>query len=496
MKYDIGIIGGGVSGLSAGAFLAKQGMKVCVFEKNASVGGYASCFKRNGIIYDISLHSIGDLDKTGNLRNILETINFFNYVEFDRSLSNYTVIDENKCVDYDGVSGFKELLSELYPENSLEIQNIINTFIEISNAMISLADKNCADIRYFYSVLSKFKNISLLDFLKKQTSNNKIWNEFCRYWMYLGVYPDELSLVFYAYVWTEYMVHGSYYPISKSKGISEAFSKIILENGGSISVNTEVKNIAYNHNYMVDVICKNIKEKIECSQIISAVSPKNKFFLNISENLKFSERLTKKIKLQKSSCSSFVIYLHLSKNFKDVYSEGGHEFFFGTDISFENKTSILENEIEKMPFSVNVYENIIKNYQSDRSKGSTISIFTIGDYDYWKSLKEDEYVRQKEQWKSVLIKRIEQIFPNFSEYIDDISISTPLTNERFTGNYKGAIYGIAQTVETSLGKRLSHQTSSAGFWMNSGWTRPGAGYSGSIWSGYQVAQEIIAREKM
>lgn len=33
MKYDIGIIGGGISGLSAGAFLAKLGMKVCIFEK-------------------------------------------------------------------------------------------------------------------------------------------------------------------------------------------------------------------------------------------------------------------------------------------------------------------------------------------------------------------------------------------------------------------------------------------------------------------------------
>jgi phytoene dehydrogenase-like protein len=452
MKYDIGIIGGGISGLSAGAFLAKLGMKVCIFEKNSNVGGYASCFKRNGITYDISLHSIGDLDKTGNLKNILETIDFFKYVEFSQALSNYTVVNKDKCVDYNGVSGFNKLLSETYPQNALEIQNIINTFIEISNAMISLADKNCADVRYFYSILSKYKNISLLDYLKKETSNNKIWNEFCRYWMYLGVYPDKLSLVFYAYIWTEYMVHGSYYPISKSKGISEAFSKIILENGGSISVNTEVKNIEHNHNYMVDVISQDIEEKIECSQIISAVSPKSKFFLDISENLKLSDKLTKKIQSQESSCSSFVIYLHLNKNFKDVYSEEGHEFFFDTDISSENKNSILENKIEKMPFSINVYENIVKNYQSDISEGSTISIFTMGDYDYWKFLEVDEYASKKEQWKSILIKRIEQTFPKFNEYIDDISISTPLTNERFTGNYKGAIYGMSQTVEASLGK--------------------------------------------
>lgn len=111
-------------------------------------------------------------------------------------MSNYTVVNKDKCVDYNGVSGFNKLLSETYPQNALEIQNIINTFIEISNAMISLADKNCADVRYFYSILSKYKNISLLDYLKKETSNNKIWNEFCRYWMYLGVYPDKLSLVF------------------------------------------------------------------------------------------------------------------------------------------------------------------------------------------------------------------------------------------------------------------------------------------------------------
>lgn len=45
---NISVIGSGFSGLSAAAFLAKEGHKVSVFEKNESIGGRARQFKAKG----------------------------------------------------------------------------------------------------------------------------------------------------------------------------------------------------------------------------------------------------------------------------------------------------------------------------------------------------------------------------------------------------------------------------------------------------------------
>ena len=49
----IGIIGSGISGLSAACFLAKEGHDVSIFEKNATIGGRARQFSENGFTFDM-----------------------------------------------------------------------------------------------------------------------------------------------------------------------------------------------------------------------------------------------------------------------------------------------------------------------------------------------------------------------------------------------------------------------------------------------------------
>ena len=49
----ISVIGSGFSGLSAAAFLAKEGHSVSVFEKNESIGGRARQFEAEGYTFDM-----------------------------------------------------------------------------------------------------------------------------------------------------------------------------------------------------------------------------------------------------------------------------------------------------------------------------------------------------------------------------------------------------------------------------------------------------------
>lgn len=53
MKNNIIIIGSGFSSLSAACYLAKAGNQVTILEKNASVGGRASMFKKEGFKFDM-----------------------------------------------------------------------------------------------------------------------------------------------------------------------------------------------------------------------------------------------------------------------------------------------------------------------------------------------------------------------------------------------------------------------------------------------------------
>ena len=56
----VAIIGSGFSGLSSAAFLAKEGYKVTVLEKNKSVGGRARLFKEKGYAFDMGAKLVLD----------------------------------------------------------------------------------------------------------------------------------------------------------------------------------------------------------------------------------------------------------------------------------------------------------------------------------------------------------------------------------------------------------------------------------------------------
>ena len=58
--FDAVVIGSGLGGLTAAALLAKRGRKVCVIERNHSVGGAASAFKKGALTIEPALHQTAD----------------------------------------------------------------------------------------------------------------------------------------------------------------------------------------------------------------------------------------------------------------------------------------------------------------------------------------------------------------------------------------------------------------------------------------------------
>jgi phytoene dehydrogenase-like protein len=57
-KYDAIVVGGGIAGLTAAAYIARAGKSVVLFERQHKVGGLVQTFDRNGIYFDGGLRSI------------------------------------------------------------------------------------------------------------------------------------------------------------------------------------------------------------------------------------------------------------------------------------------------------------------------------------------------------------------------------------------------------------------------------------------------------
>jgi phytoene dehydrogenase-like protein len=59
--YDVAIIGSGLGGLECGAMLSREGLSVCVLEKNPRIGGALQTFARHGHNLDTGIHYVGGL---------------------------------------------------------------------------------------------------------------------------------------------------------------------------------------------------------------------------------------------------------------------------------------------------------------------------------------------------------------------------------------------------------------------------------------------------
>ena len=70
-KYHTIVVGGGMAGLTGATYLAKQGHRVLLIEKNRECGGLVSTFSRDGFQFEAGLRA---LENAGIIFPMLEEL--------------------------------------------------------------------------------------------------------------------------------------------------------------------------------------------------------------------------------------------------------------------------------------------------------------------------------------------------------------------------------------------------------------------------------------
>jgi phytoene dehydrogenase-like protein len=108
--------------------------------------------------------------------------------------------------------------------------------------------------------------------------------------------------------------------------------------------------------------------------------------------------------------------------------------------------------------------------------GKTTVILTLdSDFDFWKSLRSDigRYKEEKMRTAETLIAILEKRFPGFADQVEMMDVATPMTFERYTGNWKGhyqAFMPTPQILSKSASKTLPglNRFYMAGQWVSFG----------------------------
>jgi len=435
-RYDIIIIGSGLGGLICANSLSKEGLKVCVLEKNHAFGGCLRSYTRKDKIVDTGIHYVGMLDDGQILNQYFKYMGILNRLKLRRlDKDGYDII---RLVDKEyrhviGNDNFINTLSDYFPEEKENIRRIVSQLKTVGDliSVETLRNKNL-----FSGDVLPYFNRSASAFLKENTNNQTLRNVIAGATILSGGEEANTPLYTFSTILNS-NIESSYRFVDGSQQVADLLIESIRAQGGIVRNRSEVTRIVVKDDRITGVEINN-SEFIEGDSVISGIHPVA--LLNVLDKTKnIKKAYISRINSLKNSTGFFSLSIHLKKNSfpylnrnyyyfdennpwitPDYAKPGLRKLFFSTSAtscsdSFAKVAQILE-----------------PMYWPEVARWENTSIENRG----------DEYAAFKQKRAEDLIDYIEQFHPGIKQSVEDYSTSTPLTYRDYTGTRDGSAYGI------------------------------------------------------
>ncbi len=500
--WDAVIIGAGLGGLSCAAGFARQGFKPLVLEQHSAPGGYATTFKRpGGFVFDVSLHSTTVEERNG-IPKLIPGFPEITDVEFVPHKVLYRAIfpDHDVRVPHKDLDGYIQRLIGLFPEEKAGIEELFVTMTGLVSDLEKYRDSGGkVDMATFPKEFPHLMKCTTSTWGKIQDSyikDAKLKGILSSLWGYFGLPPSKLASLYYILPIIGYLRGGGYYPIGKSQRISDSLVRFIEEKGGRVLLRSKVKEILVKEHTAAGVRTADGTEHL-AKVVVSNANAHDTFHTMMNEPEHLKDYLARMDKFT-ASLSSFQVFLGLKKDLVKEVGIKDTEIFYETGYDTEESyRTALNADVEKAGFGLTVYDNLYNGYSPEGK--NIVNIITLQGYDFWKQYeadyfagKKDAYRKEKDRQADILINQVEEtLLPGLRAAIEVREVGTPLTNVRYTGNYRGAIYGWDQTLDNCEPRRLPHDTPIKNLYLSGAWTRPGGGYGAVLPSGLQCFAQIM-----
>ena len=452
-KYDVAIIGSGLGGLVCGYILSKEGLKVCVVEKNHQIGGCLQSFTRDGCIFDTGIHYLGSLDEGQILNRYFKYLNLMSKLKLKK-------MDENGfdkiCFDGDdteyrygmGIENFVNIMHGYFPKEKESLRNYVAKLKDVCDnfGLYSLNVKKNQMYENAFSSDSAFLYInSITNDLKLQNVLAGI-NQ-----LYAGL-AKKTPLYMHALIKYSYIL-SAYRLVDGSGQIADLLASSIENNDGIILKNYEAQKFLFKEDKIEAVIFQN-GEILEAKNFISNTHPVNTLEMISPEHVR--KIYWNKIYNLENTISTFTLYLSFKKNSFPYYNNNYYLF--------------RENNVWTIDLSSGVEwpENLFcltpATSSSDKYADSMIIIayMKFDEVKKWHNTTVEKRGKEYEDFKNEKTEKVLKAackkFPNLRECIKSVYTSTPLTYRDYTGTKNGSLYGIVRDCNEPYKSFISHRT--------------------------------------
>jgi phytoene dehydrogenase-like protein len=487
------IIGAGFAGLATGIYARLNGYKTHIFEMHDIPGGLCTSWNRKGYTFDGCIHWLVGSSPLSGMHDMWEETGvsqgreFFNSDEYmrlednaGRTLIFYTNADklekhllEFSPQDEQPIKEFIEGIRMCIPFNSPSKHDSLLKSMQIRLRSASIFIKNGKKIQGWMKTTAE-------DF-SKRFSDPLLSTAFREMWI------PEFSMFFLLFTFGYLHNKNAGYPIGGSRPMSDALERKYRELGGTISYKSRVSKIITENGQAKGIKLEDGSEH-RADRVISAADGHSTIFEMLDG--KFGGE---KARIPYDKWPIFPSLLYVSLGVDRKFDDTPRTV---SGIAFELKEPVQIADSLRDRLSVHVF-----NQDPTLAPfGKTVlNVMLKSDYFYWKKLSGDrkKYVEKKNEAAATIISLLEQRFPGITGQVEVTDVATPLTFERYTGNWKGTFEGwliTPQNANTIMRPMSQTLPDLRNFYMCGQWVEPGGGLPTGVMSARRLMKKICRED--
>jgi prolycopene isomerase len=483
--YDVVVIGAGLGGLSAAAFLARAGKKVLVVERLDGAGGYAHTFKRGDYVFDPAIRTIGQGVAEPRLETLLDALGVGDRCNLLRLDHFYSAVFPDFYTHLPaGTEAFIEAHAEHFPREADGLRRFVElcdkmTRESLSFAPVGLSLRTLDEAAAKFPTLFGYMKATTADVLDECMDDARLKALCTAGWPYLGVPPSKLSFFTWAAMLMSLLEEGPYYSEGSFQRLVDAFVAAIEESGSEILLEAKVDRVLVEGENATGVALDGIGE-VKADVVISNADARQTLEELVGEEA-LPTPFLRKLRRMTPSLSAFLIYAATSMDLREL--DPSHEsFVFRTWDHDEAYADSLNGGPGGMSLSIPTLVDPSVAPEGEH----LVTLMTFAPYEL-----DEPWDQAKGRYEEMLLAELDRILPGIRDQLTFVEAATPIAMHRYSLNQQGAIYGWENTPNQAGIKRLAHHTPVRGLFLSGHWTQPGTGSLGAIYSGMQTAQMVL-----
>jgi amino acid adenylation domain-containing protein len=478
-KNDVVIVGAGISGLVAGCYLQQQGRSVLILEQHRVAGGYLQNYVRRG--YDVeAVAALYPFVKQDEIigRAFAELGLEVKWVECPAvvvSVSNrgeLSNISGGASRDADQETNAFNIFKRYTPGHEDKLARMLRVLFDDEEIMDNLEHYEQLTFGEFLSAFlpADFHRYFYLPFANPTNP------------------PEKTAFIAYRMVYKMYVGNAvQYYPKGGSKFVIESLVNKFVALGGRINLRESVLEMSVDGDQIVAV--RTAKSRYESSQYVLACSPRALFesAVNLSGERVSGAYIDKVLRMEPCMPSCALT----------LYFKGGLEQWLDCeDLSRLHGMYIFDFDDRRSgvdPVEI-TYLYCLSPTRLNAALGERGDyVVAVAEVPY---VSEEFWRSKKDSVAATFLRLFLRCFPKLDGHIDRYEFATPLTMEKFTRNYRGAISGWAMSTEQAGRHRLPQTTPWKNLFLAGHWTFPGPRIAMCVESARMVARILAAHRKV